>query len=164
MAASIRQTFLRYVIFTYLPVKPIFLFSVTLSRTEFLICFTYPSRVAQSVERREVNLYSARCGFESHSGRTLVADARDQQPFEPGEWGLESCSLRAFLREPPCRTCKKHPAGIWLQDYGCGSPDQNKQTNKQICFTLGLTAFKKKFVKSGTKSSTRLCNWKKNWA
>ena len=67
-------------------------------------------------------------------GGTLVADARDQQPFEPGEWGLESCSLRAFLREPPCRTCKKHPAGIWLQDYGCGSPDQNKQT-KHIIFT-----------------------------
>ena len=30
----------------------------------------------------------------------LVADA------------FESCSLRAFLRKPPCRTCKKHQAGI----------------------------------------------------
>ena len=67
-------------------------------------------------------------GSSPTRGGRLVADARDQQPFEPGEWGLESCSLRAFLREPPCRTCKKHPAGIWLQDYGCGSPDQNKQT------------------------------------
>ena len=45
-------------------------------------------------------------------GGRLIADARDQQPFEPGEWGLESCSLRSFLREPPCRTCKKHQASI----------------------------------------------------
>ena len=69
---------------------------------------------------------AAVAGLSSTRGGRLVADARDQQPFEPGKWGLESCSLRPFLREPPCRTCKKHPAGIWLQDYGCGSPDQNK--------------------------------------
>ena len=51
-------------------------------------------------------------GSSPTRGGKLVADARDQQPFEPREWGLESCSLRAFLREPPCRTCKKHQAGI----------------------------------------------------
>ena len=29
----------------------------------------------------------------------------------------ESCSLKAFLHEPPCRTCKKEQAGIKLQEY-----------------------------------------------
>ena len=57
-------------------------------------------------------LFRRLAGSNPTWGGRLVADARDQQPFEPGEWGLESCSLRAFLREPPCRTCKKHQAGI----------------------------------------------------
>ena len=65
-------------------------------------------------------------GSSPTRGGRLVTDARDQQPFTSGEWGLESCSLRAFLREPPCGTCKKDQAGIWLQDYWSGSPDQNK--------------------------------------
>ena len=60
-------------------------------------------------------------------GGRLVADARDQQPFEPGEWGLENGSLRAFLREPPCRTCKKHPASIGYRITGVEAQIKTKQ-------------------------------------
>ena len=28
------------------------------------------------------------CGFKPARDRTLIADARNQKPFEPGEWGL----------------------------------------------------------------------------
>ena len=33
-------------------------------------------------------LYGVFCRFKSHPGGRLVADARNQQPFEPGKWGL----------------------------------------------------------------------------
>ena len=49
--------------------------------------------------------------LSSHSS-SLIADTRDQQPKAQG-MGNESCSLRAFLREPPC---KKDQAGIQLQE------------------------------------------------
>ena len=58
-------------------------------------------------------------------GGRLVAYARDQQPFEAGEKGIESCSLRAFLREPPCGTCKKD------QDYRITDLEAQIKTNKQ---------------------------------
>ena len=65
-----------------------------------------------SISKASILLFQRLAGSSPTRGGRLVADARDQQPFESGEWGLESCSLRAFLREPPCRTCKKHQAGI----------------------------------------------------
>ena len=43
-------------------------------------------------------------GSSPTQGGRQVADARNQQPFEKG---TESCSLRAFLHKPPCRTCKR---------------------------------------------------------
>ena len=52
-------------------------------------------------------------------GGKLIADASDQQPYEPGEWGHESCSLRVFLCEPPCG--RYQITGIHSQ-----SPDQDK--------------------------------------
>ena len=70
-----------------------------------------------SIGKASIFLFWRLAGSSLTRGGKLVADARDQQLFEPGEWGLESCSLRAFLREPPYRTCKKDQAGIQLQDY-----------------------------------------------
>jgi len=64
------------------------------------------------IGRASILLFRGLAGSSPTREGRLVADARDQQPFEPGEWGLESCSLSAFLREPPCRACKKHQAGI----------------------------------------------------
>ena len=65
-----------------------------------------------SIGKASMLLFRRLAGSSSTRGGRLVADARNQQPFAPGEWGLESCSLRAFLHEPPCRTYKKHQAGI----------------------------------------------------
>ena len=65
-----------------------------------------------SIGKAPILLFRRLAGSSPTQGGRLVAVTRDQQPFEPGEWGLESCSLRAFLREPPCGTCKKHQAGI----------------------------------------------------
>ena len=44
--------------------------------------------------------------------------------------GTESCSLKAFLREPPCGTCKKEAGWYQITGILSKSPDQNKQTNK----------------------------------
>ena len=68
-------------------------------------------------------------GSSPTRGGRLVAKARDQQPFALREWGLESCSLGAFLHKPPC---KKDQAGTWLQDYWSGSPDQNKHNKNGL--------------------------------
>ena len=65
-----------------------------------------------SIGKALILLFWRLVGSSPTRGGRLVADACDQQAFEPGEWGLESCSLRAFLREASCRTCKKHPASI----------------------------------------------------
>ena len=68
-----------------------------------------PSRVAQSVWHRYFSLAS--CGFESHAGRKASCICMRSATL----WGRGMrCSLRAFLREPPCGTCKKDQAGIWL--------------------------------------------------
>ena len=60
-----------------------------------------------------------------------VVSALGSQPSDPGsipgprlvDRECDDNALKALLREPPCRTCKKHPAGIKVQDYGCGSLD-----------------------------------------
>ena len=65
-----------------------------------------------SIGKASILLFRRLADSSPTQGGRLVADARDQQPLEPGEWGLESCSLSAFLREPPCGTSKKNQAGI----------------------------------------------------
>ena len=60
-----------------------------------------------------------------------MVSALGSQPSDPGsipgprlvDRECDDNALKALLREPPCRTCKKHPAGIKVQDYGCGSLD-----------------------------------------
>ena len=60
-----------------------------------------------------------------------VVSALGSQPSDPGsipgprlvDRECDDNALKALLREPTCRTCKKHPAGIKVQDYGCGSLD-----------------------------------------
>ena len=44
--------------------------------------------------------------FEPTRGGKPRAWCMTLEPFERGEWVTESCSLRAFLRKPPCGTCK----------------------------------------------------------
>ena len=53
-------------------------------------------------------------------GGKTIADVRNQQPFEPRKWEpreRDENTLRAPLRKPPCRACKKEQAGIKLQEY-----------------------------------------------
>ena len=82
--------------------------------TFFFLLFAFPGG---SIGEASILLFWRLAGLSPTQVGRLVADARDQQPFEPGEWGLESCSLRAFLQKPPCGTCKKDQACIELQDY-----------------------------------------------
>ena len=48
-----------------------------------------------SIGKASILLFRRLAGSSLTQGGRLVADARDQQPFEPGEWGHESCSPRA---------------------------------------------------------------------
>ena len=41
-----------------------------------------------SIGKASILLFRRRAGSSPTRGGRLVADARDQQPFEPGEWGL----------------------------------------------------------------------------
>ena len=54
-----------------------------------------------------------------------VVSALGSQPSDPGsipgprlvDRECDDNALKALLREPPCRTCKKDQAGIKVQDY-----------------------------------------------
>ena len=86
-----------------------------------------PQRLAELI-KASLLLYVVFYRFESHPRRKASRKCSRSTTLWARGMGIESCSLRAFLREPPCRTCKKDQAGIQLQDYWSGSPDQNKQT------------------------------------
>ena len=81
--------------------------------------------MAQSVKRQ--NFSSLSCGYESHTGERLVADARNQQPFEPREWGLRVVLSGHFCASLHVGHARRKQASIELQIYL--SEDQIK-TNK----------------------------------
>ena len=90
----------------------------------------YKAFTGGSIGKASIFLFSRMsCGFKSYAGRK--ASRRCMWSATLWAWGMgtESCSLRAFLREPPCRTCKKDQACIRLQEY-LRKP-RSKQTNKQ---------------------------------
>ena len=58
----------------------------------------------------------------------LVADAQDQQPFEPGEWGLRVVLSEHFCASLHVGHARKKQAGIKVQEY---LPKAQIKTNKQ---------------------------------
>ena len=98
-----------------------------------------PPRLAKSIKASSL-IYSVFWRFESHPGRK--ASLRCTRSATLCAWGMgtESCSLRAFLLEPQCGTCKKDQSGIQLQDYWSGNPNQNRSKTivsaKNLCASL----------------------------
>ena len=62
-------------------------------------------------------LYGVFCRFKSHPGGRLVADARNQQPFEPGKWGLRVVLSGHFCISPIVEHARRKQASIRLQEY-----------------------------------------------
>ena len=50
-------------------------------------------------------------------GRKLVADAWDQQPFEPGEWGLRVVLSGYFYASHHVGHERRKQTGVKLQEY-----------------------------------------------
>ena len=63
----------------------------------------------------------------THKGR-LVADACDQQPFGPGEWGLRVVLSAHFSASPHVGHARKKQASIKVQEY---LPEAQIKTKKQ---------------------------------
>ena len=55
--------------------------------------------------------------FESTQRGKLVADAHDQQPFEPEEWGLKVILSGHFCVSLHVGHARRKQAGIKLQEY-----------------------------------------------
>ena len=62
-------------------------------------------------------------------GGRLVADARDQQPFELGEWGLRVVLSGHFCTSLHVGHARRKQAGIKLQKY---LPEAQIKTNKVV--------------------------------
>ena len=60
-------------------------------------------------------LYGVFCRFKSHQGGRLVANARNQQPFEPGEWGLRVVLSGHFCLSLHIGHARRKQAGIKVQ-------------------------------------------------
>ena len=69
----------------------------------------------------------------THLGEKLVADARNQQPFELGEWGLRVVFSGHFYASLHVGHARRKQAGIILKEYLLEAKIKtNKQTSELI--------------------------------
>ena len=75
-----------------------------------------PSWLADSIKASSL-LYDYLRRFEPTRRGKLVTDARDQQPFEPVEWGLRVVLSGHFCASLYVGQARRKQAGIELQEY-----------------------------------------------
>ena len=78
-------------------------------------------------------------GSSPTQGGRLFADARDQQPFEPGEWGLKVVFSGHFCTSHHVGHARRKQAGIKIQEC---LPVAQIKTNKVLYYK----SFQKKLI------------------